>query len=112
MFSTFGRLLAKGLDTKLIGDMTQTWFQQLQENIKKGDHETHNPDLFNPSNWPSEASGVGYTEAPRGALGHWVTIKNGLIANYQTVVPTTWNASPRDPDGKSSAYEGPARRQA
>ena len=105
MFSTFGRLLAEGLDTKLIGDMTRSWFTELQANINSGDHETHNADLFDPSTWPTEASGVGYTEAPRGALGHWVNIKNGVIENYQCVVPTTWNAAPRDPDGKPSAYE-------
>lgn len=105
MFSTFGRLLAEGLDTKLIGDMTRGWFNELRTNIDGGDVETHNPDLFDPVNWPTEASGVGYTEAPRGALGHWVKIKDGKIENYQTVVPTTWNASPRDPDGQPSAYE-------
>jgi hydrogenase large subunit len=108
MFSTFGRLLAEGLDTKLIGDMTRTWFNELVTHINSNApdaHETHNADLFDPSTWPTEASGVGYTEAPRGALGHWVTIKNGLIENYQCVVPTTWNAAPRDPDGHPSAYE-------
>ncbi len=105
MFSTFGRLLAEGLDTKLIGDMTRTWFTELKQNIASGDLETHNADLFDPSTWPATASGVGYTEAPRGALGHWVKIKNGLIENYQCVVPTTWNAAPRDPDGVPSAYE-------
>jgi hydrogenase large subunit len=105
MFSTFGRLLAEGLDTKLIGDMTRGWFNELKGNIASGDLATHNADLFDPSTWPAESSGVGYTEAPRGALGHWVKIKNGVIENYQCVVPTTWNAAPRDPDGKPSAYE-------
>jgi hydrogenase large subunit len=105
MFSTMGRLLAEGFDTKLIGDMTQAWFGQLKANIAGGDLETHNASLFQPSTWPTEASGVGYTEAPRGALGHWVKIKNGKIANYQCVVPTTWNAAPRDHLGNPSAYE-------
>ena len=105
MFSTFGRLLAEGLDTKLIGDMTRGWFNELKANIASGDLVTHNADLFDPSTWPTEATGVGYTEAPRGALGHWVKIKNGVIENYQCVVPTTWNAAPRDPDLKPSAYE-------
>lgn len=110
MFSTFGRLLAEGLDTKLIGDMTKDWFDELQKNITDGDHETHNKDLFEPANsvkpWKTgEFSGVGFTEAPRGALGHWVKIKDSKIDNYQCVVPTTWNAAPRDPAGRPSAYE-------
>ncbi len=105
MFSTMGRMLAEGLDTQITGAMTQNWFDELVKNIEGGDFATHNPELFDPSTWPDEASGVGYTEAPRGALGHWVKIKNGKIASYQCVVPTTWNASPRDPDGNSSAYE-------
>lgn len=105
MFSTMGRLLAEGLDTQIIGGMTKTWFDELKANINGGDLATHNAALFEPGTWPAETSGVGYTEAPRGALGHWVKIKNGKIANYQCVVPTTWNAAPRDPAGKPSAYE-------
>ena len=61
--------------------------------------------LFDPSTWPAEAIGVGHAEAPRGALAHWINIKDEKIANYQLVVPTTWNASPRDASGKMSAYE-------
>jgi hydrogenase large subunit len=57
-------------------------------------------------NWPATAEGVGMTEAPRGALAHWVRIKDGAIDNYQLVVPSTWNASPRDSKGQRSAYEG------
>jgi hydrogenase large subunit len=105
LFSTMGRLLAEGLDTQIMSGLTKNWQDQLVANIKSGDLATHNPDLFDPANWPSEASGVGFVEAPRGALGHWVKIKNGKIANYQTVVPTTWNASPRDPAGGASPYE-------
>ena len=55
--------------------------------------------------WPSKAMGVGHTEAPRGALAHWIVIEDEKIANYQLVVPSTWNASPRDKDGNPSAYE-------
>ncbi len=60
---------------------------------------------FDPKTWPAQAQGVGHTEAPRGALAHWIVIEDQKINNYQLVVPTTWNASPRDPEGKSSAYE-------
>jgi hydrogenase large subunit len=105
LYSTMGRLLAEGLDTKVSGDLVKKWFGQLVNNIKTGEFATHNPELFDPAKWPSEAEGVGWTEAPRGALGHWIKIKDGKIANYQTVVPTTWNAGPRDPLGQSSAYE-------
>jgi hydrogenase large subunit len=105
LFSTMGRLLAEGLDTKIDADMLKGWYAQLVNNIKTGEIATHNPELFDPATWPTEASGVGFTEAPRGALGHWVKIKDKKIANYQTVVPTTWNAGPRDPDGRPGAYE-------
>ena len=60
---------------------------------------------FDPSTWPKKAIGVGHAEAPRGALAHWINIEDGKIANYQLVVPTTWNASPRDGKGGLSAYE-------
>ena len=53
----------------------------------------------------NDAKGVGFTEAPRGALGHWIKIKDGKIDNYQCVVPTTWNGSPRDPNGNIGAFE-------
>jgi hydrogenase large subunit len=64
-----------------------------------------NTDKFDPESWPAEAKGVGFSEAPRGALAHWIQIKDKKIANYQLVVPTTWNASPRDGKGARSAYE-------
>ncbi len=119
MFSTMGRLLAEAIDTKIIGDQMEVWRVQLMENISRGDLRTHNPEFFNPSTWPAEVSGFGYTEAPRGALGHWVTFKAepfedptdgtlstvGRIVNYQCVVPTTWNAAPRDQLGQPSPYE-------
>jgi hydrogenase large subunit len=105
MFSTLGRLLAEALDTKIIADFTATWFDELTRNIAQGDLTTHNPAMFDPSTWPATAQGFGTTEAPRGALGHWVKIQDGKIANYQCVVPTTWNAAPRDPAGQPSAYE-------
>jgi hydrogenase large subunit len=65
----------------------------------------HNNELWDPSTWPKEARGVGFTEAPRGGLAHWIVIKDGLIDNYQAVVPSTWNAGPRDPQGQPGAYE-------
>ena len=74
-------------------------------NINAGDTRTHNNELWEPETWPKEAKGAGYMEAPRGALCHWIVIKDEKIGNYQAVVPSTWNAGPRDPDGQSGPYE-------
>jgi hydrogenase large subunit len=60
---------------------------------------------WEPESWPATAKGVGLSEAPRGALAHWIVIKGRKIDNYQLVVPSTWNASPRDPKNQLSAYE-------
>jgi [NiFe] hydrogenase large subunit/hydrogenase large subunit len=70
-----------------------------------GNLAIHNGEKWSPDSWPAEAEGWGFTEAPRGALGHWVRIKDGKIANYQAVVPTTWNGSPRDASGARGPYE-------
>jgi len=67
--------------------------------------KTFNDELWDPSSWPSQAQGVGFMEAPRGALGHWIVIKDGVIDNYQAVVPSTWNAGPRDKNKQAGAYE-------
>ncbi len=105
LFSTLGRTAARGLETKIIGDMMQTWHDNLVANIKAGDTRTFNEQLWDPSTWPAKARGVGFMEAPRGGLAHWIVIENGTIKNYQAVVPSTWNAGPRDQNGKPGAYE-------
>jgi len=105
LFSTLGRTAARGLETKLIAGWSQDFYDQLLSNIKNGDTRTANHDRWHPESWPAEARGVGMSEAPRGALAHWIVIKNGTIDNYQLVVPSTWNASPRDAQGQMSAYE-------
>ncbi|MET0044885.1 MAG: nickel-dependent hydrogenase large subunit [Candidatus Thiodiazotropha sp. 6PLUC3] len=105
LFSTLGRTAARTLETKILADAMQGWYDQLIANIKGGDTKTFNETLWDPSTWPSECRGVGFMEAPRGALGHWIVIENGKIANYQAVVPSTWNAGPRDPNGQPGAYE-------
>jgi len=105
LFSTLGRTAARTLETKIIGDAMQEWFNTLQANIKAGDTKTFNEQLWEPSSWPREAKGVGFMEAPRGGLAHWVVIKDGIIDNYQAVVPSTWNAGPRDSAGNAGAYE-------
>jgi hydrogenase large subunit len=81
------------------------WLNNLVSNIKSGDLSVHNDALFDPSTWPKEARGVGFMEAPRGALAHWIVIKDKKIDNYQAVVPSTWNAGPRDSNGNDGPYE-------
>jgi hydrogenase large subunit len=105
LFSTLGRTAARTLETKIFVDAMQGWYDRLIANIKAGDVRTFNEQLWDPSTWPRSARGVGYTEAPRGALAHWIVIEDGKIANYQAVVPSTWNAGPRDAAGQDGPYE-------
>jgi hydrogenase large subunit len=105
LFSTLGRTAARGIETLLISVWAKEFYKELLGNIKKGDLRTFTREKWEPSTWPAEAKGVGLSEAPRGALAHWIVIKDGKIDNYQLVVPSTWNASPRDPKGQRSAYE-------
>ncbi len=105
LFSTLGRTAARGLEAQLVANWAQEFYDQLIQNIKLGDTRMANTEKFQPETWPAQAKGVGHAEAPRGALGHWIVIEDQKIANYQLVVPTTWNASPRDPQGQMSAYE-------
>ena len=105
LFSTLGRTAARTLETKILADTMQTWKDNLIANIRAGDTRTHNQELWDPSTWPRQARGAGYTEAPRGALAHWIVIEDGKIANYQAVVPSTWNAGPRDANGQPGPYE-------
>lgn len=105
LFSTLGRTAARGLETKLIAGWAHEFYNQLITNIKSGDTRTANTTHWDPSTWPTEARGVGMSEAPRGALAHWIVIRDKKIDNYQLVVPSTWNASPRDDKGQMSAYE-------
>ena len=105
LFSTLGRTAARGLESVLVANWAQEFYDQLIANIKNGDTRMAEQSLFDPKTWPKQAIGVGYGEAPRGALAHWINIADEKIANYQLVVPTTWNASPRDASGQRSAYE-------
>ena len=105
LYSTLGRTAARTLETKIIADAMQTWYDNLITNIRGGDTKTFNEGLWKPYTWPAETRGVGYMEAPRGALAHWIVIKNGKIDNYQAVVPSTWNAGPRDSSLQPGPYE-------
>jgi hydrogenase large subunit len=105
LFSTLGRTAARGLETRLVAHWMQGFYDDLLANIRNGDTRTADNTKRNPKTWPQEAKGVGLTEAPRGALAHWIVIKDRKIDNYQLVVPTTWNGSPRDAIGQRSSYE-------
>lgn len=105
LFSTLGRTAARGLETQLVVNWSMEFYDQLISNIKNGDSRLSTDYMWEPKDWPKDARGVGLTEAPRGALGHWIVIKDKKIDNYQLVVPSTWNASPRDGKGQMSAYE-------
>ncbi|MBK9733457.1 MAG: nickel-dependent hydrogenase large subunit [Saprospiraceae bacterium] len=105
LFSTLGRTAARGLESVLASQWVLEFYDQLITNIRNGDTRMAEMGKFDRDTWPKQAVGVGYSEAPRGALAHWINIEDQKIANYQLVVPTTWNASPRDGKGQMSAYE-------
>jgi hydrogenase large subunit len=95
LFSVLGRHAARALECQFVADKMAEWVLELKpEEPVFAEWET-----------PSEGSGMGLWEAPRGALGHWINIKDGKIQNYQCVVPTTWNASPRDDQGQPGPIE-------
>jgi len=99
------QLLGQQANAQLQAEISKFFFDKLVANIKSGDTRVVNNDKWDPSTWPKEAKGVGFYEAPRGGLSHWVVIKDGKVANYQAVVPTTWNACPRDDAAGHGAYE-------
>jgi hydrogenase large subunit len=105
LFSTLGRTAARTLESKIVADAMQGMYDQLLANIKAGDVRTFNEKYWDPATWPKSMSGVGMLEAPRGGLSHWIVIEDGKIANYQAVVPSTWNAGPRDATGQAGPYE-------
>jgi hydrogenase large subunit len=105
LFSTLGRVAARAIETKLIVNRLPTWQADLESNLDTGDLAIADLSRWDPASWPAEAQGVGLEEAPRGALGHWVVIRDQKIANYQLVVPSTWNGSPRDAAGHRGPWE-------
>ena len=100
LFSTLGRTAARGIEALAIGKKNQQWVMELVANLKGGDTAT-----YEPYEMPDSAMGVGLNDVPRGSLGHWVKIEDKKIANYQYVVPSTWNLGPRDTNGKLGPVE-------
>lgn len=104
--STAGRTVARALDCQLNAIIEKYFFDKLVKNIGAGDTNIANTLKWDPSSWSdAEYKGVGLYEAPRGALSHWIVIKDKKVKNYQAVVPTTWNACPRDDEAGQGAYE-------
>lgn len=103
--STLGRIVCRAREARWAAQTMDYCLQKLIANLKNGDTDVVNTDKWDPAGWPNEAEGVGFDEAPRGALGHWVTIRNQRTAHYQCVVPTTWNAAPRSKEGLLGPYE-------
>ena len=105
LFSTLGRVAARGIETQVLVEKIDDWIDGLTENMRRGDLRIADNSKWDPKSWPQECSGAGFHEAPRGALGHWVHVEDGRITNYQIVVPSTWNAGPRDANGRRGPYE-------
>ncbi|MGB6859109.1 MAG: nickel-dependent hydrogenase large subunit [Terracidiphilus sp.] len=105
LFSTLGRTAARGIDAALAMIWLKEFYGQLMDRVKINEVSTFNGEKWEPKTWPADAEGVGLVEAPRGALAHWIKIHNGAIDNYQLVVPTTWNGSPRDAKQQRSSFE-------
>ncbi len=95
LFSVLGRHATRALECKLVADRCAQWVTQLDPSKP----------VHTKFEIPEESTGMGLTEGPRGALGHWITIKNNKTDNYQCVVPTTWNASPRDDKNQPGPME-------
>jgi [NiFe] hydrogenase large subunit/hydrogenase large subunit len=105
LFSTLGRVAARGIETQILAEKLEDWVNALGANMASGELRIHDNSKWDPSTWPADTTGAGFHEAPRGALGHWVHIHDGVISNYQCVVPSTWNAGPRDAKGRRGPYE-------
>jgi len=101
LFSTLGRTAARGIETLVIADQVEGWVKEFQEQIAK----EKTPKLVEKWEMPKSAKGVGFVNAPRGTLSHWIKIEDGKIDNFQLVVPTTWNMSPRDAGGVQGPFE-------
>jgi hydrogenase large subunit len=99
--STLGRIAARAIRAAVMGELALKHWALLVGNVGKGDSA-----IFNPPTFPAgEVRGFGFHEAPRGVLSHWAVIRDGKVASYQAVVPSTWNAGPRDEQDRKGPYE-------
>jgi len=105
LFSTLGRMAARAIEAQVLVESMGMWVDALADGMARRDYRIQDTSKWDPSTWPADCFGAGFHEAPRGSLGHWVHIKDGKIARYQCVVPSTWNAGPRDAKGQPGPYE-------
>jgi [NiFe] hydrogenase large subunit/hydrogenase large subunit len=105
LFSTLGRIAARAIEAQVLVESMGMWVEGLADNMGRRDYRIQDTSKWDPGTWPDECMGYGFHEAPRGSLGHWVHINKGSIVNYQCVVPSTWNAGPRDAKGQPGPYE-------
>ncbi len=103
--SVLGRMLAGAVETQLVVGQAITWLAELKANLATGDVAVADMSYWDPATWPSEAEGRSIGEGPRGAVGHWIGIRNGVIDRYQVVDGSTWNASPGDAMGGHGPIE-------
>jgi Ni,Fe-hydrogenase I large subunit len=105
LFSTMGRVAARAIEAQVLAARLRGWLDELRENLAAGDLAVADLSRWDLAGWPSEARGWSLGETPRGALGHWLTIKDGKIDSYQLVDGSTWNGSPRDGNGRRGPWE-------
>lgn len=104
--STAGRTYARAVEAVTAAEyMSEVVMPQFVEGIRNGDIDVFDASKWEPSSWPDECSGMAFTEVARGMLSHFTSIKDGKVSNYQAVVPTTWLAGGRDPEGNLGPYE-------
>ncbi len=105
LFGTLGRFIARAVETEVVANRLGTWHRQLTQGLAGGDLAFADLTRWDPGSWPQEARGWSLGEAPGGAVGHWLTIRDRTIQNYQIIDASTWNGSPRDGKGRRGAWE-------
>jgi Ni,Fe-hydrogenase I large subunit len=105
LFSTLGRIVARAVEAKVVADRLAGWLLELRENLGRGDLAFADLSRWDPGRWPNEVEGWSIGESARGAVGHWLRIRDRRILDYQVVDASTWNTSPRDGRGRRGALE-------
>jgi Ni,Fe-hydrogenase I large subunit len=105
LFGTLGRMVARAVEAQVIATRLGGWHRELAQGLAGGDLAFADLSSWDPGSWPQEARGWSLGEGPRGAVGHWVTIRDRTIQSYQIVDASTWNGSPRDGKGRRGAWE-------
>jgi hydrogenase large subunit len=105
MPSVLGRLIAQSVEATVVAGAARDWLLGLRQHLASGDLAVADISSWDPGTWPSEAAGWSLGEGPRGAVGHWISIKDRVTDRYQVVDASTWNASPRDGNGQRGPIE-------